>query len=124
MFKIDLKSNTPIYEQIVNQFKEYILKGYFKPNDAVPSVRKLATMLEINPNTVAKAYKEMEIQNLIVTLRGKGTFISDINEINSDYSVELKKIHSILAELKLKGLSNENIISLISDELNNLERVD
>ena len=64
MFNIDLKSSLPIYEQVINSVKESLLKGYFKSGDALPSVRKLSTMLGVNPNTVAKAYTELERQGL------------------------------------------------------------
>ena len=76
MIRIDPTAGTAIYEQIINQYKEAILKGYLKEGDLIPSVRKLAMELSITPNTVAKAYSELERQKIIVTVRGKGTFIS------------------------------------------------
>lgn len=122
MFNIDLKSNLPLYEQIINQVKEYILKGYFKPGDALPSVRKLSTLIDVNPNTISKAYQELERQQVIVTVRGKGTFISNEPNKKIDLQEELNKIKPVLAELKLKGADNVEILNGISKLLNELER--
>lgn len=121
MFNIDLKSSTPIYEQIVNQVKEAILKGYLKKGDPLPSVRKLSVMLDVNPNTIAKAYRELEQNQVIVTLRGRGTFIAEETVENIDINKELLKIRPTLAELKLKGISNDQIIKFITELLNELE---
>lgn len=124
MINIDLKSNKPIYEQIIEQIKENVIKGYLKPSDILPSVRKLAIMINVNPNTVSKAYQELERQNVIVTIRGKGTFVEDIgnNKIN-DSKMELivKKLQSVIIDMKYLGLSDEEIINLvkkISSEMN------
>ncbi|MDO4301448.1 MAG: GntR family transcriptional regulator [Clostridia bacterium] len=121
MFKIDLKSNLPIYEQIINQINECILKGYFKSGDALPSVRKLSIMLDVNPNTIAKAYTELERRGIIVTVRGKGTFISDETNSNIDIHKELNKIRPVLAELKLNGASDNEILNCVKELLNALE---
>ncbi len=121
MLKIDLKSNLPIYEQIINQIKECILKGYFKKGDPLPSVRKLSTMLEVNPNTISKAYQELERQEVIVTVRGKGTFIADEPNTSLDLQKELQKIRPVLAELKLKGVPDDKILNSIGALLKELE---
>ncbi len=120
MFNIDLKSSLPIYEQVINSVKESLLKGYFKSGDALPSVRKLSTMLGVNPNTVAKAYTELERQGVIVTVKGRGTFISD--KPNSvDISSELEKIRPILAGLKLGGAENGDILTNVKRLLEELD---
>ncbi|APA03841.1 MULTISPECIES: GntR family transcriptional regulator [Bacillus] len=77
MIQIDPRSSTPIYEQIIQQLKELCLKGIMKPGDKLPSVRELATIIIANPNTVSKAYKELERDGVIETLRGRGTYISE-----------------------------------------------
>lgn len=74
--QLDPRSNTPIWEQIVQNIKELVLKSMLAPSDKLPSVRELASLLVINPNTVSKAYQELERQGIIETLRGKGTFVS------------------------------------------------
>ncbi len=77
MIKINPTSNQPIFEQIVSQIKADVLKGYLKPGDALPSVRKLALQLSVTPGTVAKAYNALEHQEVIVTIRGKGAYIAE-----------------------------------------------
>lgn len=77
LIQIDPRSPTPIYEQIIQQFKELCFKGLLKQGDKLPSVRELSTMVIANPNTVSKAYKELERQGIIETLRGRGTFVSE-----------------------------------------------
>ena len=119
MFDIDLKSNLPIYEQIINQVKEYILKGYFKSGDPLPSVRKLSTAIDVNPNTISKAYQE---QGVIVTVRGKGTFIADEPNKNIDLTKEINKVRPVFAELKLKGANNKAILKAVEELLMELER--
>ena len=92
MVLLDLKSSKPIYEQIVEQIKLNVMKGYLKPGDSIPSVRKLALELKITPGTVAKAYQELERQELIETIRGKGTFIAS--------EIKLKEDEKRLLEMK------------------------
>ncbi|MBM7097407.1 MULTISPECIES: GntR family transcriptional regulator [Alteribacter] len=76
-FNIDPKKNVPLYEQIIHQVKEMCAKGLLKPEEKLPSVRELSSQIVINPNTVSKAYKELERQGVIMTIRGRGTFISE-----------------------------------------------
>jgi len=125
LIKIDLKSNKPIYEQIIQQIKEGIIKGIFKSGDLLPSVRKLAVMLEVNPNTVSKAYQEMERQGIIVTVRGKGTFIDEIknDSINEVKILEIvNKLKPLILELKYMGLKEDEIINLIKKINSSLEK--
>ena len=77
MIKIDNSSFVPIYEQIKAQLKLRIAGLILKPNDPLPSIRALASDLLINPNTVARAYREMEREGFICTRKGKGSFVSD-----------------------------------------------
>ena len=77
MLRIDPRSSTPIYEQIELGIKELILKGALKYGEKLPSVREMSSILTINPNTISKAYGELEREGVIETLRGKGTFITD-----------------------------------------------
>ncbi len=96
-FDLNERSNTPIWEQIVNQVKEMILKGILQPNDKLSSVRELSSILLINPNTVSKAYQELERQGLIETRRGKGTFVSETISLK----VDEEKVDQIKKSLKL-----------------------
>lgn len=116
MLKRDPRSSTPIYEQIELGIKELILKGGLKSNDKLPSVREMSTILTINPNTISKAYGELERDGIIETLRGKGTFVTDnfkgkVDEKKMDYiQGELKKI---ILEANYGGISKEEFLKLV-----------
>lgn len=81
MINIDYQSRTPIYEQIVERFQMLILKGVLKPDDQMPSVRSLALQLSINPNTIQKAYAQLEQQGYIYPVKGRGNFVSGTGQL-------------------------------------------
>lgn len=127
MFQINPSSGKPIYEQIMVQVKEAILKGYLKQGDSLPSVRKLAMSLSVTPNTVAKAYQILEREKVIVTIRGKGAFVSEniSYEMNQDKLEEIQeKARGILIELKYLGFDEEEVINLIKQIYKELEGTD
>lgn len=117
MIKIDLKSNKPIYEQVVNEIKEDVIKEFLNPGDELPSVRKLAMDLSVTPNTVAKAYQELERLKIIETIRGKGTYISaeiDIKKVDKDKLESIEKELSIhLLDMIYMGMDKEEILKLV-----------
>ncbi len=117
MINIDYKSNLPIYEQIIEQFKINIMKGVFAEGDPVPSVRKMAASLGITPSTVAKAYAELERQGIIETIRAKGTFIASTppNTIPLDIDKNKKKMLSEIIELKHAGYSLKDIQNVVKE---------
>ena len=80
MIQIDLKDSKPIYEQIKEKIKGLIISGILKPDDKIPSVRELAQTLTINPNTIQKAYRDLESESVIYTVKGKGNFISPMDQ--------------------------------------------
>ena len=112
MFKIDLRSSIPIYEQLVQQVKRSIVQGLLKPGDALPSVRKLAASIEVNPNTVAKAYQELERQGVIITVRGKGTLVNDIPKTVDTDAAE--KMRPLITELIYAGKTKEEVTDIAS----------
>ncbi|MDT8715767.1 GntR family transcriptional regulator [Clostridium sp. 19966] len=124
MFTIDPRSSTPIYEQIVHSVKESIIKGILQPGDKLPSVRELASMLTTNPNTVSKAFNELERLKIIETLRGKGTFVSmDYKpRLEEDKMAKLKDdLKKILLDAHYMGINKEDLEKILSelyDELN------
>lgn len=117
MINIDYKSELPIYEQIIEQFKLNIMKGNFVAGDPVVSVRKMAASLQITPSTVAKAYTELERQGIIETVRGKGTFISDIKPGDTAIDIEKskKKMLSEIIELKHAGCSLKEVKDIVEE---------
>jgi GntR family transcriptional regulator len=116
IFVIDPRSSTPIYEQIISSVKESIIKGILQPGDKLPSVRELAGSLTTNPNTVSKAYSELERLKIIETLRGKGTFIA-MNykpKLEGDMMSKLKnELKQILLDAHYMGIEKEDMKKLI-----------
>ena len=103
MFSIDFQTRMPIYEQIVNQVEKYIVLGLLKANEQLPSVRQVAFDLGINPNTIQRAYAELERKGVIVSVVGKGTFVKDkIDDI-------IDSISENITILKSLGLSDKEI---------------
>lgn len=80
MFFINPKNKTPIYEQLVQQLRHQIATGLLMPSEPIPSVRQLSIELGVNPNTIQKAYRQMEQEGLIYTVSGKGSFVTDETE--------------------------------------------
>lgn len=74
--QIDTSSSIPIFIQIVNQLKYSVAMGAYRPDDKLPSVRQLAVELRLNPNTIARAYRELEREDVVYKQRGRGVFVS------------------------------------------------
>ena len=90
MFIIDIQNKVPIFEQLKKQILEFISIGILLPNDKLPSVRSLATDIGVNPNTVSKAYQELENQGYIYSVKGKGCFIEmKKHQITKDKLLEI-----------------------------------
>lgn len=112
MFLINLQGKESIYEQIKSQIESFIDNGILKPNDKLPSVRNLAQDLGINPNTVMKAYQELEKNGYIYTLNKKGVFVSknlNIKERNK------KDVEYLISSLKKDGYSKKELLKVIDD---------
>lgn len=116
MINLDYQSRTPIYEQIVNQFERLISLGVLKPKEQIYSIRELATSLGINPNTVKKAYEELEKRGAIVTISTKGTFVADDTSaiLKNSISEKIEVIKKEIEELIKLGVEKEEIIKRIS----------
>jgi len=113
---IDLRSRTPIYEQLINNVKEYALAGIFKPDEQIPSIRQLTQQLGINPNTIQKAYAELERQGIIYTLAGRGAFISNDTNKLADMKREeiLKDVEIKINEARKYFISKDAIDNIIN----------
>ncbi|MEI6060808.1 MAG: GntR family transcriptional regulator [Bacteroidota bacterium] len=122
-FKLDPSGGTPFYRQIIDQIRFGIASGNLKTGEQLPTVRSLAVQLKVNLNTIAKAYKELEILSILDTQQGSGTFINAKGvEIGEDE--RQKKIHDICKELLTVaytyGFSKEDVIAgLQNEKLNN-----
>ena len=116
IFNLDTKSGVPFYRQIINLIEHNISTGKLRAGEKLPTIRQLAIELKINPNTIAKAYNELEIRGLVVTQVGNGTFISDKKVDGSEIEIK-KKIYGIcskfLLELKEFGIDKDEAINLL-----------
>ena len=115
MIIIDYQSRTPIYEQIVLEIERYVVLGIYKPKQQIESIRELATSLGINPNTVKKAYDELERRGTITTISTKGTFISENtnNLFENKIEEKIKNIQNEIKELEKLGISKGEILKRI-----------
>ena len=116
MIIIDYKDSRPIYEQVVEKFKLLILKGVLSQDEKMPSVRSLAVDLPINPNTIQRAYAQLESQGYIYTVKGKGNFVSDRTQLLADYKEEIRSQLQEVCRLAASiGMSRDEFIGLIED---------
>ncbi|MGM0167134.1 GntR family transcriptional regulator [Enterococcus sp. AZ135] len=102
MVRIDKNSSRAYYEQLVLSIKEDILQGILQPGDKIPSVREMAKQLLMNPNTISKAYKVLETEKVLVTVKGKGTFVRAIEEIPRD-EIRVQELKNTLNELVIEA---------------------
>lgn len=108
MIYIDYQDATPIYEQIVNKYKNLIVRGAIRQDEQMPSVRSLAMELSINPNTIQKAYTELERQGYIYSVKGRGNFVSAVEGLRDQKEAELiDKLDGILCEAHDAGVGKE-----------------
>lgn len=123
MFVIDLMSRVPVYEQIINQVEEKILIGVLRAGDKMPSVRSLSIELSINPNTIQKAYTELDRKQLIITVPGKGAFVSDkANEVILTASRDkLTELTNMVKQMHFAGICKEEIIDIVNKVYSGIE---
>lgn len=115
MFDLDLRSRKPIYEQLVDKLKELIINEILQPDEQLPSVRTLAQELTINPNTIQKAYRELEVQGFIYSLKGKGSFVNPIAKGTEKEKISqvMQDLEKLILEALYLGVSTEELKALI-----------
>ena len=117
MIHLDYRDARPIYTQIIDGFKEQISTGVLQSGEKLPSVRELAGELAINPNTIQRAYAELEAEGYVVSVTGKGSFVAEGDTQNDARKAELTgKLKPILEELKNLGMSREELLQLWEGE--------
>lgn len=113
-FKLEPKSGIPFYRQIIDQIRYGVAAGKLTIGEQLPTVRALAVALKVNLNTVSKAYRELEIQNVLETQQGTGTFIGDVS-VSIPEEEKAKKLESICSEFSsiasTYGFTIDEIIS-------------
>lgn len=117
MFQLDYMDHRPLYEQIKEKMKALIISGVLKPNERVPSVRDLAQSLTINPNTIQKAYKDLELEGYIYSVRAKGSYVTPLNrKINQARKGDLiLEVDKLVSELAYMNTPKEQLISRIEE---------
>ncbi|WFD09875.1 GntR family transcriptional regulator [Tepidibacter hydrothermalis] len=112
---MEFDNSKPIYIQIIEDIKKRLIRGEIKLGDKIPSQRELAKDIKVNPNTVQRAYREMESMGLVKTLRGQGTFISDqeqlLNQIKKEMASEV--LIKFVEEMRSLGIKDDETIKLI-----------
>lgn len=116
MISLNFRDAKPIYEQIKDNFKKLIISGALKNDDKMPSVRTLATQLSINPNTIQRAYNELETEGFIYSVPGKGSFVCSNSEKQKEHIEELKeKLRSIIRELKVLNVTESELCLILKE---------
>lgn len=114
MIIIDYKDRRPIYEQVIERFQDLIVRGVLKPDSQLPSVRSLAMELSINPNTIQRAYTELERQGFIYSIKGRGSFVSFNEELlgvkQKEVMEKVEKAMHLAKSLQIKEAQMQEIV--------------
>lgn len=114
MILLDYQDRRPLYEQIEEKIKELIYRGFLTEHSQLPSVRSLAMELSINPNTIQRAYAELEREHIIYSIKGKGSFVSPEQTIQGKKSQELEeKLIDLIREAKNMKISRDSFLELV-----------
>lgn len=121
MFIIDKLSRQPIYEQMIDQVEKLILQGLLGPGDPLPSVRQLSMELSVNPNTLQKAYAELDRKGICFSSPGNGRFVSEKAEavIQSSRMQGLHELQDLVSHLAMAGISQETVMDVVVNAYNN-----
>lgn len=114
MIILDYKDRRPIYEQVAEKLEELMLLGVLGENEPLPSVRSLAMELSINPNTIQRAYAELERQGYIYTVKGKGSFVAENSVMKEKRKKDLLiQVSEVIDEVIRLGISGEEIKNMV-----------
>ena len=111
MIQIDYRDARPLYEQVADQIEQLVLRGILAPDSQLPSVRQLATELSINPNTIQRAYSELEQRGVVYAAKGRGNFVSgDFSALRKRRLGELEReVRSLIAVARDLGADDEQL---------------
>ncbi|WP_276662886.1 GntR family transcriptional regulator [Syntrophomonas wolfei] len=115
IISIDLKDPRPIFKQVRDGLKKLIICGILKPDEKIPSVREMAQNLAINPNTIQKAYRDLEAEGYVYQVTGKGTFVASTEPGENSEKIEqlLLEVLKLARELIYLGISKEEIVAAV-----------
>ena len=116
MIVIDYRDKRPLYEQVAEKLAQLIICGALESNAKLPSVRTLAMELSINPNTIQRAYMQLEQDGYIYTVVGRGNYVTDAHEWQKGYrSLATKELREALMKAKTSGIALEEILSMAKE---------
>lgn len=117
MISINYRDSRPVYEQIVDGFKKLIVTGLIKKDEKMPSVRELAAQYAINPNTIQRAYRDLENEGYIYSVPGRGSFVVDVNEVSGKHLAEIyDRLDIVLKDFDIAGESRERVAKYVLGE--------
>ncbi|WP_341780359.1 GntR family transcriptional regulator [Levilactobacillus sp. HBUAS70063] len=119
------QSGLPYYEQLVLRVKQQIVQGILRPGDRLPSVREMARQEQLNPNTVSKAYKQLEAQQVITTVHGKGTYVRETTPPAGDSAQVIaskKQLLTLLTEIRYLGVPLDEVVDWIRAAYEGVEK--
>ena len=117
MISLNYRDSRPIYEQIKDGLRKLIVTGAMAPDEKLPSVRALATQLSINPNTIQRAYNELEGEGYIYSVPGKGSFASGSMDADAARRKELlTRVRELVTELWYLGVTDEELLAILKEE--------
>ena len=124
MFIIDSMSRQPVYEQIIRQMERFVLTGVLKSGDQLPSVRSLSVSLSINPNTIQKAYTELDFRGIIYSVPGRGCFVSENAEklLREYQRSRLKDIEALSREMATAGIPRQDVLDCVNAAYDQLDK--
>ena len=116
MIVLDYRDSRPLYQQVKDSLRRMMLTGLLEPDEKLPSVRSLATQLAINPNTIQRAYMQLEQEGLIYPVKGKGNFIADSQEVRkASVNAYKRELKSLIQKGKVMGMEEEELIYIIRE---------
>lgn len=108
MISLDYRDSRPLYQQVKDNLRRMMLTGLLPPDEKLPSVRSLATQLAINPNTIQRAYSQLETEGYVYTVSGRGTFVCEVREQNRQRRAEVTaRVRPLMEELRDLGMTRE-----------------
>ena len=115
MVHLDYRDGRPIYAQIVDGIREQIAAGILQPGEKLPSVREMATTLAINPNTIQRSYRSLELEGWIATVPGKGCFVCGSSQTKQrEQERLLQQLDEMVSQLTAMGMTRQQILEHIS----------
>lgn len=112
---MDFDNTQPIYKQIIDGYKKQIIRGELCPGDKIPSQREYAEKVRVNPNTVQRAYREMESMQMVETVRGQGTFVRADDEMQARFRLEMAEalLNYFISEISSLGYTDEEALQML-----------